>query len=42
MSDLTIRGKTAIVGLGETILMIERPGWNVVNTSVAFAARFGR
>ncbi len=28
----------AFVGLGETILMIQRPAWNVVNTTVAFAA----
>jgi O-antigen/teichoic acid export membrane protein len=26
----------AFVGLGETILMIQRPVWNVVNTAVAF------
>jgi O-antigen/teichoic acid export membrane protein len=26
----------AFVGLGETILMIRRPAWNVVNTSIAF------
>lgn len=28
----------AFVGLGETILMIERPTWNVFNTAVAFVA----
>ena len=27
----------AFVGLGETILMIQRPAWNVVNTTIAFA-----
>ena len=28
----------AFVGLGETILLIQRPAWNVINTSIAFAA----
>lgn len=28
----------AFVGLGETILMIERPAWNLLNTSIALAA----
>ncbi|MGE3179280.1 MAG: lipopolysaccharide biosynthesis protein, partial [Vicinamibacterales bacterium] len=28
----------AFVGLGETILMIQRPTWNVFNTAVAFVA----
>jgi O-antigen/teichoic acid export membrane protein len=28
----------AFVGLGETILMIQRPIWNVLNTSIAFVA----
>jgi O-antigen/teichoic acid export membrane protein len=28
----------AFVGLGETILMIQRPTWNVINTSIAFVA----
>ncbi len=31
----------AFVGLGETILMVTRPGWNVVNTSVACVAGVG-
>jgi O-antigen/teichoic acid export membrane protein len=28
----------AFVGLGETILMIQRPTWNVINTAIAFIA----
>lgn len=31
----------AFVGLGETILMIQRPAWNVINTSVAFVVAIG-
>ncbi|MEO6871219.1 MAG: oligosaccharide flippase family protein [Chthoniobacterales bacterium] len=31
----------AFVGLGETILMIERPGMNLINSTVAFLAAIG-
>lgn len=31
----------AFVGIGETILMIQRPTWNVINTTIAFIAAVG-